>query len=1127
MKDPVFSFSTPRNHQTISHQDERDFAIRLTANAHAATHYLSQLPTSSSQRMQAAARSLSDSFQNLRSLAQLQIQFASLIQFHREVHDERYRTSFDDIDDAITSATPSMLSPTEQSLLWDNLIHRLWVEYSQVTIEHILAILSCDHFLRVHRDVRGDDSLEEAQIHRRLTLAKNARAVISAIVDNRVSTEPDFGLTTVQHRLLENIHKRNIRADKLVQTRQLKDQIRREVKRIGRARSQSQIATPTSITSSASTTPAATATSAISDLDTVITPIQAFRSAVISLDDLTLNLSSSQTRTFQRLSTDSADAHELLSMVEEESKDAELALADEDDDEIEQESTILVMGTEIAVEERIPNRAVMAGISEEEGESQLHVTYFREQGDPMLSNAEAQINGRTLRGEPMPERVGGFQTFRFDLPDSSHQPVNVDLHLTTADSQTATIMPTMLVSQLQTGSTTLPWVPEGLDELGTPPPTLFGVNQIGMVDFYRVEQELACIEAGEPSRTENLLAREYKERTTRRLDVTEVETEATSESAYEQQSDLESTTRHEISSAVEEVLEQDSSRNINVNAGVSGGPKYLQFYANTAMTFATSRSRQESRSQALQYAQSVTERVQQKIMSKTTSKRRELRQHQYEEITKHGLDNRAGEDHVFGIYRWLDKIYRHRLVHVGQRALIEFSIPEPAKRFIQAQELAVPEDDFTKRAPKKPKRFGVKVPNDVTRDNYRKLAARYGISIEAPPPHQINLMRGYSESKPPLAEPIDLNNKPYEDVLSSTYEIEIPENYAAFLVKVAARAAPSYHDAIRHARVDESKQAIPLIPGFYVTVGTESIPDDNSPYSEIRVNRYLEPSISAMLPVSVILPWYHRSFSCHLEVHCRLRRRIYREWQLRAFNDIMDAYREQKAQYDEEKERHEAQLGSANTNPRFKNEIIQKELRQLAMYMIQEPFNIKVAKNHYIEREGKLPKLRLSDKLDKHSEMVRFFEQAFDWDDMAYHLYPYYYAKKRDWTAKLSAQVTKNRKFNAFITSGMARVVVPLRPGFEDAVTYYLQTGQVWFGQGLVMDSENDLYLSIAQEVSQAEETTITETWDTKVPTNLTIVQDQAAAMVGNGLPCIDGEGIGQGDSRLAPLPASNDDSEV
>ena len=191
--------------------------------------------------------------------------------------------------------------------------------------------------------------------------------------------------------------------------------------------------------------------------------------------------------------------------------------------------------------------------------------------------------------------------------------------------------------------------------------------------------------------------------------------------------------------------------------------------------------------------------------------------------------------------------------------------------------------------------------------------------------------------------------------------------------------------------------------------------------------------------------------------------------------------------------------------------------------MIQKPFNIKVAKNHYRERNDKLPKLKLTDKLDEHSDQVRFFEQAFDWDLMAYHLYPYYYAKNRSWSAKLSTQVSRNRTFDAFINSGMARLVVPIRLGFEDAVSYYLQTGKIWFGKGLVMDSENDLYLSIAQESIQEEGTVLNDTWQTKVPTNLTIVQDQAAALVGNGMPCLDNEGVGQGNSQLTPLPPEPD----
>ncbi|WP_145997842.1 hypothetical protein [Vibrio sp. vnigr-6D03] len=53
---------------------------------------------------------------------------------------------------------------------------------------------------------------------------------------------------------------------------------------------------------------------------------------------------------------------------------------------------------------------------------------------------------------------------------------------------------------------------------------------------------------------------------------------------------------------------------------------------------------------------------------------------------------------------------------------------------------------------------------------------------------------------------------------------------------------------------------------------------------------------------------------------------------------------------------------------------------------------------YYRERNDKLPKLKLTDELDEHSGQVRFFEQAFDWDLMAYHLYPYYYTKNRSWS---------------------------------------------------------------------------------------------------------------------------------
>ena len=102
----------------------------------------------------------------------------------------------------------------------------------------------------------------------------------------------------------------------------------------------------------------------------------------------------------------------------------------------------------------------------------------------------------------------------------------------------------------------------------------------------------------------------------------------------------------------------------------------------------------------------------------------------------------------------------------------------------------------------------------------------------------------------------------------------------------------------------------------------------------------------------------------------------------------------------------------------------------------------------------------------------------------------------------------------------MGRVVVPLKKGFEEAVMYYLQTGEVWFGAGFVLDVKNDLYVSIADEMmTGSEEATIEYTWQSKLPTNLTILQSRSAALTEEGLPCKnESKKIGVGNSALNPV---------
>ncbi|WP_294299323.1 hypothetical protein [uncultured Chryseobacterium sp.] len=52
--------------------------------------------------------------------------------------------------------------------------------------------------------------------------------------------------------------------------------------------------------------------------------------------------------------------------------------------------------------------------------------------------------------------------------------------------------------------------------------------------------------------------------------------------------------------------------------------------------------------------------------------------------------------------------------------------------------------------------------------------------------------------------------------------------------------------------------------------------------------------------------------------------------------------------------------------------------------------------------------------------------------------------------------------------SGMARVIVTVRPGFEEAVRHFMATGQIWNG-GEVPVIDDPLFLSIVDEMRKTE----------------------------------------------------------
>jgi hypothetical protein len=133
---------------------------------------------------------------------------------------------------------------------------------------------------------------------------------------------------------------------------------------------------------------------------------------------------------------------------------------------------------------------------------------------------------------------------------------------------------------------------------------------------------------------------------------------------------------------------------------------------------------------------------------------------------------------------------------------------------------------------------------------------------------------------------------------------------------------------------------------------------------------------------------------------------------------------------------------------------------------------------------------------------VRFFEQAFEWTEMTWILYPYYWGRKDHWYRRVDYE-DEDPEFEKFVQSGFARVNVPVRPGFEGALEHYLSTGVLWQG-GALPGISSSMFLPLAMEIqeslgkkSDAPEK-YGEPWEVKVPTNLIRLRHDDKAPVWN-----------------------------
>jgi hypothetical protein len=583
------------------------------------------------------------------------------------------------------------------------------------------------------------------------------------------------------------------------------------------------------------------------------------------------------------------------------------------------------------------------------------------------------------------------------------------------------------------------WAVDPIDDPGTtepvasaPPGTFTTIKPLGVADLHVVRTHIARYERGEVASLTNVLPGEKLNHMVQSLD----ETESTDTTDREETN---------LQSLAQSAAEQNAGKTVAQSIGAGRGP----LTSDGPETF--------SKSVTDAVSSSSTNR------SRRASVLRRLRR--AEESHEHVLDNTGGPGPKFGVYQWLDKVYQAQVFNYGSRLLYDLIVPEPAVLFREA--LSRPRGQGA--LPPKPAAFTV--PADrLSARNWSYYATGHRASgVEAPPQARIIVTEPFGKQSPdPFASELNANTLE----MAETRSTRIPKGYKATQYRVVA-----------------------LVSGWNsyrlsVSVGTKHIAI-NGDWSGRVFSGRLDGEVES-LPVGIIVDGNGvdpgvTTLSVGVEIVCEPTEDAIAAWQTKAHGLILAANRERFADYEERVAERDAtaRLQLQALTLEQKRSIIRSELKRTTLAVLTNQnfstFNATRPDSLGFPYPDAAATVALS-------AYIRFFEQAVEWEHLECAFLPYFWGSRTSWVNKLLG-TEGDPQFRDFLGSGAARVVLPIRPGYEKAFEKFLNTGTTPTTDDL-LDVGGPLWASLvaqlrAQGAENDVETAVGKPWEFRIASDL------------------------------------------
>lgn len=551
----------------------------------------------------------------------------------------------------------------------------------------------------------------------------------------------------------------------------------------------------------------------------------------------------------------------------------------------------------------------------------------------------------------------------------------------------------------------------------------------GRTDLLIVRQTTIGYRRAEIAHVENVLIGETRERDHTKRIFTRDELFESTERESEETTDLQTTDSSELSNEVNEIVSEDLSLEGSVEVTYRGPTKVV---AKAAGSF--EKSSETTAKAATEYATEIVDRAVKRIFERSTRETKSIfEQEIIEENRHHFVRDKNAEEHASGIYQYLERVSRAKIFSYGERDLYDILVPEPAAL---VWNLATPAmDSGDEIEPPDHDLFNSITLDSLTNINMRKAIIKAFKVVDFPDyPEEGSIPVTFSEAR--------YDDDSDNNVYAKHQTERIEKGYEA--TKAVCKI---------YAEIDDNDDK----PRGSVTIGNdiEFWNITNNANTRDLDFEFTPPIQGSEIGIAVSVE-NHNTVTGSIVIFISPTKETIDQWKLEAYGRVAARFEQMQRDYELAVIRAEAtqpaeEIDLPSGARRRLKKMVRNELQRAAIgIMRNKSVDDYDLINDEITQWHPFPTTDIQE-LKKNEAEIQFLQQAFEWEHLSWVLYPYFWGR-RDGIPGWKNTVVQDHAdpdFAAFLNAGAARLQISVRPGFQDLVKHFMETGEVYEGNGL------------------------------------------------------------------------------